>query len=92
MLENVSSAHYTICQKPWTCTQHVNPRNKRLCTALHQKWFTLRDEFEHLIFSGAANVADILSYRQVNSKNSVALGMCRGWGDHAYSVIPIDSI
>ena len=25
--EDVASAHYTICQKPWTCTKHSNPRN-----------------------------------------------------------------
>ena len=43
---NVKSAHFTICQKPWTCTKHDNPRNKVLCEQLHQEWFILRHEFE----------------------------------------------
>ena len=42
----VKSAHFTICQKPWTCTDFVNPRNKVLCEIFHQKWFQLRKEFE----------------------------------------------
>ena len=25
-IENVKSAHFTICQKPWTCTEHTNPK------------------------------------------------------------------
>ncbi len=44
--EKVASAHFTICQKPWTCTDFVNPKNKVLCEVLHRQWFELRDELE----------------------------------------------
>lgn len=37
--QDVVSAHFTICQKPWTCYDYsVNP----LCKALHTEWFRLR--------------------------------------------------
>lgn len=80
--ELVSSAHFTICQKPWTCTKHTNPRNMVLCEALHDKWFKLRDEFERSI-----NLD--LSYRDLNSKYPGSLGMCSGYGDNRYKRIPI---
>ena len=36
--DKVKSAHFTICQKPWTCTKHTNPRNAVLCEIFHT-WF-----------------------------------------------------
>ncbi len=80
--ENVKSAHFTICQKPWTCTEHTNPRNMRLCSILHEKWFLLRDEFEkeHNIDPG---------YRITkNNRFKKSLGMCKRYGDRAYLPIP----
>ena len=44
--EKVFSAHFTICQKPWTCVENNNPKNAELCQNFHDKWFILRDEFE----------------------------------------------
>ena len=42
-IEAVKSAHFTICQKPWTCySSHVNA----LCSKLHEAWFALRKEAE----------------------------------------------
>jgi hypothetical protein len=80
-VENVKSAHYTICQKPWTCTEHVNPRNAVLCEKLHKQWFELRDELER-----ETNVD--MSYRQP-SRFVDSLGMCRRYGDRAYLPIPL---
>lgn len=80
--EKVKSAHFTICQKPWTCTSHDNPKNAVLCQIFHAKWFALRDEFE----KGAG--LD-LTYRKIDSKFGASLGMCKGYGDDKYIPIPI---
>ena len=52
-LAEVKSAHFTICQKPWTCTKwgaHAPtcemPMCNPLCKQLHQEWFRLRHEAE----------------------------------------------
>ena len=38
-LDEIKSAHFTICQKPWNCEkQYVNP----LCRKLHLRWYELR--------------------------------------------------
>ena len=80
----VKSAHFTLCQKPWTCTEHVNPKNKLLCGLLHKEWFTLRDEFER------DNNIDI-SYRVSieSTRYKGALGMCTQYGDEGYLSIPL---
>lgn len=78
----VKSAHFTICQKPWTCTKHLNPKNMVLCEIFHDKWFALRDELEK-----ASNVD--LSYRAKNSRYKNSLGMCKGYGDKKYVPIPL---
>jgi hypothetical protein len=83
-IQLVKSAHFTICQKPWTCTEHLNPRNNVLCSALHRRWFELRDELER-----ETNVD--LSYRTDISKtrDKDAMGMCSKYGDKGYHVIPL---
>lgn len=39
-VDDVFSAHFTVCQKPWACysAKDINP----LCGALHDRWFDLR--------------------------------------------------
>lgn len=79
----VKSAHFTICQKPWTCTEHVNPRNKVLCEELHVQWFNLRDELER-------ETGVDISYRQAEkSRYKGSQGMCRRYGDKGYLPIPL---
>ncbi len=80
--KKVKSAHFTICQKPWTCTKHLNPRNMVLCEIFHDKWFALRDELEK------AQGVD-LSYRAKNSRYKNSFGMCKGYGDKKYIPIPL---
>lgn len=42
-LDQVKSAHFTVCQKPWNCERgYYNP----LCGELHREWFRLRYEAE----------------------------------------------
>lgn len=84
--EVVYSAHFTICQKPWTCTKHDNPRNMVVCEAFHRKWFKLRDEFESEL--GLAETTKA-SYRSSNGRFPGSLGMCKGYGDDKYLPIPL---
>ena len=41
-LAEIKSAHFTVCQKPWTCY----PDERHLCLELHELWFKLRKEAE----------------------------------------------
>mmetsp|Transcript_6203 Transcript_6203/g.13685 ORF Transcript_6203/g.13685 Transcript_6203/m.13685 type:complete len:397 (+) Transcript_6203:158-1348(+) len=83
--EKVSSAHFTICGKPWTCTKHTNPRNNILCGVLHKKWFALRGELE-------ADLGIDTSYRKANSPFKDSLGMCQRYGDKYYLPVPLHLI
>ena len=80
-IENVKSAHFTICQKPWTCTMHSNPRNMDLCMKLHAKWFELRQEYE-------LELGIDQSYKPRTTKYADSLGACKGWGDNKYLPMP----
>ncbi|GAB5031602.1 Hypothetical protein NocV09_00601550 [Nannochloropsis oceanica] len=42
MIKNV---HFTVCQKPWTCTTHAK---NAACTPFMEKWFQLRRELESM--------------------------------------------
>jgi len=47
--EVVYTAHFTVCQKPWTCTTHSEPGVYHpLCKKLHARWFAARAEMEDL--------------------------------------------
>ena len=43
-IDDIYSAHFTICQKPWICP-HTSPY-PRLCAKLHRQWFQARRELE----------------------------------------------
>eukprot|EP01038_Epipyxis_sp_PR26KG_P010758 gene10758-14448_t len=45
-IEELKSAHFTVCQKPWGCLKDGWGVGKRLCEDLHRKWFELRNEAE----------------------------------------------
>lgn len=81
----VYTAHFTICQKPWTCTEHLNPRNQVVCEAFHKKWFALRDEYER-------ELGIDTGYRAKKTRFVNSLGMCSGYGDSRYLPMPIDQI
>lgn len=84
--ELVKSAHFTICQKPWTCTGFDNPKNDVPCKAMHTKWFALRDEFERAVgISPAYRVAG------PGHIQSVTQGMCKAFGERGYIPIPVRS-
>ena len=43
-IDDIYSAHFTICQKPWICP-HTSPY-PTLCANLHRQWFQARKELE----------------------------------------------
>lgn len=48
-IEELKSAHFTVCQKPWGCWEHyfrTNNKENPLCYPLHQRWVQLRKEAE----------------------------------------------
>jgi len=46
-LEEVLTAHFTLCQKPWWCLpQDEDKLQQRLCRKLHHQWYRIRSELE----------------------------------------------
>lgn len=45
-VDEIKTAHFTICQKPWSC--HI--KNEGACPALHRKWWDLRWRVEANMF------------------------------------------
>jgi len=46
-VEEIVSAHFTICPKPWTCFPNdVDTIELRLCRKLHHEWFRIRSDLE----------------------------------------------
>lgn len=47
-LEDVVTAHFTLCQKPWLCLpQDSDIIQQRLCRKLHHEWHRIRADLEH---------------------------------------------
>jgi len=47
-VEDIYSAHFTLCQKPWGC--HLN--SKTHCKVLHDEWFYVRERLEVEVLGG----------------------------------------
>ena len=46
-LEDVVTAHFTLCQKPWLCLPQNNDIiQQRLCRKLHHEWHRIRTDLE----------------------------------------------
>lgn len=46
-LEQVVTAHFTLCQKPWLCLpQDSDIIQQRLCRKLHHEWHRIRSDLE----------------------------------------------
>jgi len=46
-LEEVITAHFTLCQKPWWCLpQDQDMIQQRLCRKLHHQWYRIRSDLE----------------------------------------------
>jgi len=72
-VENVHSAHFTICAKPWNCREGFS-EPQRLCGDFHKKWFEMRKEYEV-----AAGTWDEDKYN-----GRLYGGFCKKGGDQGY--------
>jgi len=46
-IEDVVTAHFTLCQKPWWCLPQSGDRiQERLCRKLHGQWYRIRSDLE----------------------------------------------
>lgn len=90
-IDKVKSAHFTLCQKPWTCNKHDNPRNMRLCEQLHDKWFLIRSEFEKNIL-GLDEKSEYAGNYNPRQKKLIYRGMCKRYGSEGYIKIPLPSL
>ena len=46
-VEDVVTAHFTLCQKPWNCLPQDNDIiQQRLCRKLHHAWYYVRSDLE----------------------------------------------
>ena len=43
--EDIKSAHFTICQKPWECGA-ARSRPEENCKQLHRRWFQVLNSVE----------------------------------------------
>jgi hypothetical protein len=92
-VDQVKTAHYTACKKPWECTL-PHPRKPRdakqkhrlqeltnitTCGLLFRKWFDLRQDFEQKL-QKAGNV--IPSLRDGNYEEQYFGGYCKGKGNY----------
>jgi hypothetical protein len=48
-MNDIMTAHFTLCQKPWTCNPHAeNMIQHRLCRIMHHQWFHIRSDLEQM--------------------------------------------
>jgi len=97
-IEEVWSAHYTACKKPWECRMAYPrvPRDKRqvyrlenlvnvtYCMSLVKEWFALRRDFEDELKRASGKEP---SRRDGKYEDGHFLGYCRGSGGY----IPIEA-
>jgi hypothetical protein len=80
-LEEVVSAHFTLCQKPWLCLpQKTDIIQQRLCRKLHHEWFQIRSDLEE---SWGRSAIGNGSYEQDHF-----FGYCKSHGKPGY--LPIE--
>jgi len=75
---DISTAHFTLCQKPWSCLPHSQDMlQHRLCRRLHHEWFKVRADLEGKNGSG-------------NYQPDQFFGFCNSSGGRGY--IPIEQV
>ena len=79
-MEDIVTAHYTICLKPWWCHAHGDDSiDHRLCRSLTREWFRVRSEMEQLWGRSGNGTGDY--------ETDVFFGYCLGHGQGEY--VPI---
>jgi len=86
-LDDVRTAHFTLCQKPWWCLPHgANRIQDRLCRKLHGEWFRIREDWERMRGDGKGGVRDGLG-NGIFQKDHFR-GWCKSQGKNGY--IPVN--
>ncbi len=80
-VDKIKSAHFTLCQKPWTCS--LAPMKQKNCKYFHESWFKIRKDFEE------KNGLKIKVEEGTNFYNDVYQGFCSGRGAANYKRIEI---
>lgn len=73
----IKSAHFTLCQKPWVCPKFI--LDQRLCGKFHQRWFSMREDFEK-----QENIFDATLMSKSKFQPDVFRGYCKGGGNKNY--------
>lgn len=86
-LEDVRTAHFTLCQKPWWCLPHDADRiQDRLCRKLHGEWFRIRDEWER---SRAEGGGGGVGSGEGTFQKEQFRGWCKGRGKTSYVPVKV---
>ena len=84
-IEEVSTAHFTLCQKPWECLSHDNDLlQHRLCKKLFHEWYRIRADFER------PSVADDIVVGEGKFKPDQFRGFCKSSGKKGYIPLMFD--
>jgi hypothetical protein len=81
----VKTAHFTLCQKPWSCLNHKQDAlQHRLCRKLHHEWFRVRSDLDQSLL-GRDSTMKTVATGVFDSEHF--FGYCRHSGEKGY--IPI---
>jgi len=87
-LNEVRTAHFTLCQKPWSCLPHNENRiQARLCRKLIGEWYRVRESFEVRAFGKSSGQDPEISGEY---QKSFFRGFCKSFGEKGY--IPMNKI
>ena len=79
-IEEVITAHFTLCQKPWYCLpQDGDIIQQRLCRKLHHQWYRIRDDLEQSWGRPAFGEGDY--------QKDQFFGHCKSFGKNGYIYI-----
>jgi len=86
-IDLIKSAHFTFCQKPWSCPKI----QLSLCRKLHKKWFQIRREWENdgkVFFTGNRSIfSKKMGNYDVSYEPTTFQGYCKNIGKDGY--VPI---
>jgi Glycosyl transferase family 8. len=84
-IEDVVTAHFTLCQKPWHCLPHDQDMlQHRLCRKLFGEWYRIRADLER------PNVPDDLVVGEGGFQADHFRGFCKGPGKKGYIPLKIE--
>lgn len=84
-VDEVYSAHFTLCQKPWECFPHSQKMlQHELCRSFFSKWYEMRHQYqqEH---HGEASQPD---KKPKSFHSDIFLGYCKTFGPSGYVPLP----